>query len=59
MLQAPAWRRLAPRSTGQRATVPTLGALRSMIASISMKRGAVIAHGNPRKSSLTENVGAK
>jgi hypothetical protein len=30
-----------------------------MIASINMKRGAVIAQGNPRYSSVVENVGEK
>ena len=41
----------------QTAIVLGLCLFRSMIASISMKRGAVIAHGKPRKSSLVENVG--
>ena len=37
------------------ARVPCL--CRSMIASISMNRGAVMAHGKPSSSSLDENVG--
>jgi hypothetical protein len=34
-----------------------VGLRRSMIASMSMNSGAVMAHGNPRNSSLFENVG--